>query len=220
MKPHRRPTGGIVGQYSWPHDIVLSLAATGAIGIASLSLYALDYHHGDWSLVGVSFAITMGALINAIVSGRVLGPTNRYYLRTQYGRMAVTLCFLIAWVVLYFTVLAPAVIATLPSDARALSIADNSYCNPLKPVTHITVAFATWGAFQLTFADRAVRSRRRVLLELPSVAGPSSPKRGNSRRAQIVVLMGGALAALHPWLLMPSLAVVTHVFVRFQRRLV
>jgi hypothetical protein len=200
--------------------MVLAVAATGAIGIASLPLYALDYHHGDRPLFGVSFAVVMGALINAIVSGRVLGPTNRYYLRTQYRQMVVVLCFLVAWALLYFAALAPTVMPILTPKALALSVADNSYCHSLKPVTHITIAFATWGAFQLTFADRAVRARRRVVLEIRPAAGALSPRCGKSRRPQILALMGMALAALHPWLLVPSLAAITTFFVGFQRRMV
>ncbi len=218
MESQSNLCGDRVGQRPRYIDRLATLVGIGAIGIASLVLYVMDYHQGNWPLTGASLATVMGAMINAGLSGFVLGPGNRYYLRGQYGHMAVVLCLLVAWVVLYFTVLAPAVVPTLTAEPFLLSLADNSYHHPLKPVAHVTIAFTLWSAFQLTFAERTIHARRQMQVETESAAS-SSRACWRRRRAQTGALMGVALAELHPWLLIPSLIVAVHLFVRFQRQL-
>jgi hypothetical protein len=220
MKPHADFIGRAYLRKKRCRGTPRLMATVAAIGLSSLPLYIMDYHRGALPILGVGLAVVLGAAINAVFSVRSLDPVNRPYLLPEYGRMLALLGVMVAWSVLYFGLLAPAAAAGLSLEPEVAPLASNTYGNPLKPIAHITAAFAVWGGFQLVFVARACRARRldddkdlRVVDELARF------DRNRPKSMQLVLMML-ALGALYSWLLVPCLFAVIQRFHRYQRRLV
>ena len=120
----------------------------------------------------------------------------------------------------YFGLVAPTVVAALSLEPEIIGLARNTYAQPLKPISHITLAFAVWGGFQLIFVNRAVQARKRdYALNLPEV-GETSELNGAVRRSITLALFTIGLGALYSWLFLPCFIGVVLFFHHSQRRLI
>lgn len=190
-----------------------------AIGASSLPLYAIGYHQGASPVIGAAACFLLGAVISAALSARTLDRTNRDSMRGQRRRLLILFCFSIVWTMVYFRLVAPSVVAALSLEPYLGDIAGNTYAQTLKPIGHITLAFAMWSGFQLMFLHRAVRLRER--LSIPNPRGVRGHRESSRRsiRSMVFVLFTVGLGALYPWLLLPCFIAVVLLFCRFQGRL-